>query len=139
MIVGTFNFAVVSTFGNNCGISPLEQTFLIPSMQRMLERMPAEAARRASVIIDPLVILTVLVTWGKRISSIKAEEAKEKYQIRPTEAARAAGVSGFTHSVPETNQETNDAANGVVHDEPMAVNGTYNAPQHIREGFSDAV
>lgn len=146
MIVGTTNFCVVTTFGTECGLTEMEVKLLIPSLQRTLERMPASAATRGALIIDPLVMLTVLVMWGKRIASIKDREAKEKYLIKPAEKMRADGVSGFSDSPITTEKET---ANGIhaaeredyVNGVPVATNGhvNYGTPPDIRESIDERI
>src|SRR5215472_12838483 len=85
MLVGTLNFSVVSTFGADCGLTDMEAKILIPSVQRMMERLPAATATKAALILDPLIIVTVFVMWGRRIITVKNEEAKQKYAVEPYE------------------------------------------------------
>jgi hypothetical protein len=152
MLVGTLNFSVVSTFGAPCGLTDMEAKILIPSVQRMMERLPASTATKAALVLDPLIILTVFVMWGKRILTVKAEEARQKYQIEPHEQARAAGVAGTTYQVPnesvshspaasyqETNPRSNGAsghANGAMPDTGVT-DDTYGVPNTIRSAFDD--
>lgn len=131
MIVGTANFFVVTTFGGPCGLTELEGKLLIPSVQRTLERMPAAAATKAAVIIDPLVIATVLVMWGRRIAAIKTAEAREKYAVKPAEQARANGVAGFTQDV--------EAQQSPIADEMPLEPNANGVPQSIREAFDDRI
>lgn len=142
MLVGTANFCVVTTFGKDCGLTDLEGKLLIPSLQRMMERLPAATAQKAAIIIDPLVIVTVMVMWGKRIYSIKQMEARQKYAVEPFERMRASGASGTTYDV--TNAPVTDSANGANE----ATNGqvsegvttdNYTVPQSIRSAFSDNI
>lgn len=130
-IVGTYNFFIVSTFGQECGFTSLEATVLIPSVQRSLERLPKEQAEKAAIFIDPILIVTVLLMQGRRIVQIKRREAVEKYSVRPEEAMRAAGISGFEYNAAQA------AANGAPPEQPQ--NGTYATPDPIRKGFDDAI
>lgn len=145
MLVGTLNFCVVTSFGKDCGLTDLEGKLLIPSVQRMMERLPAATAQKAAIIIDPLVIITVVVMWGKRIYSIKQAEAHAKYAVEPFERMRASGASGTTYDVtngtvadspPVANEETNRV--NIVVDEGTT-NGNYGVPNSIRSAFSDNI
>lgn len=152
MLVGTLNFCAVSTFGKDCGLTEMEAKILIPSVQRMMERLPAATATKAALILDPLIILTVFVMWGRRILAVKNAEVREKYQVEPFEQARAAGVSGTTlepngvvtrvpngsvsDSVPAGYQQTN----GFSHvDEGVTDPSAYGIPSQIRNAFNDAI
>jgi hypothetical protein len=120
----------------------------------MLERLPAATATKAALILDPLIILTVFVMWGRRIIQVKNAEARQKYQVEPFEQARAAGVSGTTfetngvtarvptesvsNSVAASYQQTNGRANGIP-DEGVTDPKTYGIPQGIRDAFSDTI
>lgn len=140
MVVGTMNFCVVTTFGVPCGITELEAKLLIPSMQRTMERMPAAAATKAAVIIDPLVICTVLVMWGKRIINVKQAEAKEKYQTQPFEQARANGAVGTAYGDSQSPVADNQQTDGVQYNSSVTEpNGTYQAPESMRRSFDDRI
>lgn len=134
MIVGSANFLAMSTFGAESGFSELEVKLLIPSVQRTMERMPASAAQKGAIIIDPLIIATVLIMWGKRVATIQDRKAKEKYVQEPLEQARANGISGTVHSVSTEPQyqHSADGNNGVT--EP--VSPSY-VPEEIRRSFED--
>lgn len=152
MIIGTLNFSVVSTFGADCGLTDLEGKILIPSVQRMMERMPAAAATKAALVLDPLIIVTVFVMWGRRILSVKAAEQRKKYAQEPFEQMRANGIAGTTFgpNVP-VGSTPNYAANGVVSvssaDGNQQTNGlvdtgitdptTYGIPENVRRAFDD--
>lgn len=132
---------------------------LVPSVQRMFERMPAEAAQKASVFIDPAIILTVMVMWGRRIYQVQKAKQIAQYAVDPREAARAAGYSGYEYNVegssPAQQAQTAHAqANGVYHGPTASVsdieaavrdraNGdaasTYQAPEHLRRGFDNDI
>jgi len=137
MMVGTLNFCVATSFGPECGLTELEGKMLIPSVQRMFERLPKEAAEKAAIVIDPAVILTVMFMWGKRIYTIQRQKAIEKYAVQPAEAARAAGYSGYEYNtngtspgqVAETQAAATESANGTA----------YGAPDHIRQGFANDI
>jgi hypothetical protein len=148
MLVGTLNFSVVSTFGAACGLTDMEAKILIPSVQRMMERLPAATATKAALVLDPLIILTVFVMWGKRILAVKAEEAKQKYQIEPLEQARANGVTGTAYRVPnesvshappaayqQTNGHVSTSSNGVP--DAGLSDDAYSVPDSIRTAFDD--
>lgn len=132
MIVGTANFFVVTTFGAPCVLTELEAKLLIPSVQRTLERMPAAAATKAAVILDPLIIATVLVMWGRRIAAIKSAEARDKYAVKPAEQARANGVAGYAQDVPT------EAQRPVADEMPREPNAN-GVPQSIREAFDERI
>jgi hypothetical protein len=135
MVIGTANFVVVSSWGVECGMTDLESKLAIPSLQRTLERLPAGAAEKAAWIIDPCVLLTIVFMWGKRIATIKAEQARQKFAVEPTEAARAAGVSGFTYSAPNGSNGTNATTRATpaeASEESVTGNGV---PPEIRSGF----
>jgi len=139
MIVGTLNFCVATSLGAECGLTHLEAKLLIPSVQRTMERLPAAAASRAAVVIDPLVILTVLVMWAKRIATIKDTQAKERYAVQPAEQARANGVAGTAytvpHSTPATQQQPVTSSSGV---ETIPAEATANGvPEEIRRSFAN--
>jgi hypothetical protein len=148
MIIGTLNFSVVSTFGPECGLTDMEGKILIPSVQRMMERLPAATATKAALILDPLIILTVFVMWGKRIITVQNEKAKQKYAVQPHEQARANGVAGTAYQVPnesvshspaEAYQQSNGASNGVHNGIPDTgvTDETYGVPNTIRSAFDD--
>lgn len=135
MIIGTANFVVVSSWGAECGMTDLESKLAIPSLQRTLERLPAGAAEKASWIIDPCVLLTIVFMWGKRIAAIKAAQAVQKFAVEPTEAARATGVSGFTYNAPAPNGTQNGTRQAQT-TEPSEDSTTGNGvPPEIRSGF----
>ncbi len=79
-----------------------EAAFLTPSIARILSRLPRGAAAQVSLYTDPFIVLTALGLWAARISRVKAEQARDKYQVKPFEAARAYGESGteFRPDVP---------------------------------------
>lgn len=161
MLIGTLNFSVVSTFGTECGLTDMEAKILIPSVQRMMERLPAATATKAALILDPLIILTVFVMWGKRIISVKNAEAQKKYAQEPFEAMRANGVAGTAYQVPNESvshspasayQQTNGAYHGPnanVSDIDAAArdrsgipdtgvtDNTYGVPNSIRTAFDE--
>ena len=149
VFVGTINLLVTSAFGDNCGISDKETQFMIPSMQRMAERLPRGAADAAGKWIDPVVIVSCFIIWGARIRQIKAFEAEIKYRPDPTEAARANGYVGSTYAV--TNEQQNVPQGGtngidyhpttdVIPDAQTQSEPTSNGvPQSIREAFDDRI
>jgi hypothetical protein len=119
MLVGTLNFTVVSTFGSACGLTDMEGKILIPSVQRMMERLPAATATKAALILDPLIIFTVFVMWGRRIINVKREETRQKYAVEPFERMRASGVSGTTYDAPNgsvTNMPSESVSHSVAAD-----------------------
>lgn len=152
MLVGTFNLFVIESMGEQCGITEMEAKFLIPSVQRTLERMPAAAATRAAIVLDPLIIVGVMVMWFKRITDVKRAETVQKYVTTPQEQARANGVSGSEYRVENDAAYTPDmfnnghVAGGYIADNPpttveipmperpdMTANGV---PAGVRETFS---
>lgn len=144
MLVGTLNFSVVSTFGPECGLTDMEGKILIPSVQRMMERLPAATATKAALILDPLIILTVFVMWGRRIITVQNEKARQKYAVQPHEQARANGVAGTAYEVPNESvshspatayQHTNGTANGIP--DAGVTDETYGVPNSIRDAFDD--
>jgi hypothetical protein len=160
MLVGTLNFSVVSTFGANCGLTDMEAKILIPSVQRMMERLPAATATKAALILDPLIIVTVFVMWGRRILQVKAEEAHKKYAQEPFEQMRANGIAGTTFgpNVPvggTPSPSSNGVANGSVSESvsdsvasryQQTTNGipdtgitdqSYGVPDSVRRAFDD--
>lgn len=138
MLIGMCNMAVVTTFGENCGISDKETQFMVPSMQRMAERMPPAAAKAVSIWIDPCVIISCFIYWGARIRAIKREEARIAYQVTPFENARANGYTGSSYSVPP-NQETNAPQSGVPIDSQQVEPTSNGVPQSIRDAFNDHI
>jgi len=134
MMVGTMNYCVAVSWGPECGLTDLEGKMLMPSVQRVFERLPAEAAQKAAIFIDPAVILTVMFMWGKRIYSVQRAKAIEQYAVKPAEAARAAGYSGYEYN-------TNGSSPAQVAEsqvQPPESNG-YGAPDHIVRGFDNNV
>lgn len=123
MLVGTLNFSVVSTFGSQCGLTDMEAKILIPSVQRMMERLPAATATKAALILDPLIIFTVFFMWGRRILAVKQAEARQKYAVEPFEQMRAAGATGTDYRVP------NEAVSHSVSGAYQHTNGAYKGPQ----------
>lgn len=123
IFLGTINMMVTSAFGESCGISEKETQFMIPSMQRMSERMPKAAAEKMSLWIDPVVIVSCFIFWGSRIRKIKADEARQQFVVEPFERARANGYTGATY----------DGANAVTNSPSQATpkqesNGGYTPP-----------
>jgi hypothetical protein len=155
VILGTINLTVTNLFGENCSVSEKELSYMVPAMQRMMERMPAAAAQKAAVWIDPVVLFSCFILWGGRIRAIKAEESRIAYNVTPYEQARANGAAGSEYRVP-TNQQ-----NGAVYNGPSTTMNNINAaaadraqqsesdmpaeptsngvPQSIREAFDDRI
>jgi hypothetical protein len=141
----------------------MEGKILIPSVQRMMERLPAATAAKTAVFLDPLIILTVFVMWGRRIITVKQEEARKKYAQEPYEQMRAAGATGteyrvpnesVSHSVAASYQKTNGAYHGPTTtvsdieaaardrsnlDEGVTDPNSYGVPQNIRSAFDDSI
>jgi hypothetical protein len=144
MLVGTLNFSVVSTFGTECGLTDMEAKILIPSVQRMMERLPAATATKAAMILDPLIILTVFVMWGRRIITVQQEKNRAKYAQEPFEQMRANGVAGTAYQVPNESvshapasayQQTNGSTNGIP--DAGITDDSYTIPSAIRSSFDD--
>jgi hypothetical protein len=110
----------------------------------MMERLPAATATKAALILDPLIILTVFVMWGRRIITVQNEKARQKYAVQPHEQARANGVAGTAYEVPNESvshspatayQHTNGTANGIP--DAGVTDETYGVPNSIRDAFDD--
>jgi hypothetical protein len=134
LLLNSLNTLVVVNFGNDAGMTSNEAAVIAPSLQRCLERLPASTAKRAGVFLDPLVLLIGISLWGKRIIELQDKKAKEKYQVQPTETARANGYSGYEHKVePPVYQ--------YVPTEPAPVSPPYSTangvPDAIRNAESD--
>jgi hypothetical protein len=141
MLVGTLNFSVVSTFGSDCGLTDMEAKILIPSVQRMMERLPAATATKAALILDPLIILTVFVMWGRRIITVNSEKARKKYAQEPFEQMRANGITNTTYQVPNESVSHSPAdayqqTNGHIPDTGVTEE-VYGVPNSIRSSFDD--
>jgi hypothetical protein len=138
LALGVTNSAVVVMFGQECGLYDNEKKLLYPSLSRVINRMPASSAAKASVFIDPLVLLLGLAVWVNRIASIKSKQRTEANAVTAREFAAASGVNwdvsrgdqqqptiepnrsapgtvgeGTTGVVPQTGPNTGNA-NGVV-------------------------
>lgn len=110
LILGTLNLIVIDTVGEECGITEKEAQYLVPSLQRTLERMPKGAAERLAVVIDPAIIIAVCGIWLRRIGQTKRQQALQQYVVGPQERARANGVSGSEYRVaPEQPQNASGA------------------------------
>ncbi|HKD77829.1 MAG TPA: hypothetical protein VKB76_20150 [Ktedonobacterales bacterium] len=152
VILGTINLTVMNLFGENCAVNEKELSYMVPALQRMMERMPAAAASAAAVWIDPVVLISCFILWGGRIRAIKAEEARIAYAVTPYEQARANGVANSEYRV------TTDQQNGVNGGAYQQTNGVYpngvtpipdadaqseptsnGVPQSIREAFDDRI
>jgi len=140
---------VTSAFGDNCGMNEKESSFMVPSVQRMMERTPKAVAERMAMWIDPVIIVSIFIMWGVRIRKIKEYEAELRYRITPDEAARAAGYSGATYNVPNGHVTSGVVPNYAPPTEQQtAPNGAYDVPveptsngvpQSIREAFDDRI
>jgi hypothetical protein len=93
LALGVTNSAVVVMFGQECGLYDSEKKLLYPSLSRVINRMPASSAAKASVFIDPLVLLFGLAVWVNRIAAIKAKQRTEANAITAREFAAASGVN----------------------------------------------
>jgi hypothetical protein len=111
LIVGLMNQAVVAWAGPECAMLQTEANFLTPSIARIISRLPSAAAQAVSVYTDPFVVIATLGLWGARIVRIKDEQAKQKYQIAPKEAARAYGESGTEYTITNPPPEGGSAVN----------------------------
>lgn len=159
VVLGTINLTVTNLFGDNCGVSEKELSYMVPALQRMMERMPAAAASKAAVWIDPVVLFSCFILWGGRIRAIKAEEARIAYGVTPFEQARANGATGSEYRAPSNQQS---APNGGAYHGPTASVSDITAaandrarqptdsdtpeeptangvPQSIREAFDDRI
>jgi hypothetical protein len=93
LALGVTNSAVVVMFGQECGLYDNEKKLLYPSLSRVINRMPASSAAKASVFIDPLVLLFGLAVWVNRIAAIKSKERTEANAVTAREFAAASGVN----------------------------------------------
>lgn len=93
LALGVTNSAVVVMFGQECGLYDNEKKLLYPSLSRVINRLPASSAAKASVFIDPLVLLFGMAIWVNRIASIKSKERTEANAITAREFATASGVN----------------------------------------------
>jgi hypothetical protein len=147
--VGTINLLVTSAFGDNCGISDKETQFMIPSMQRMAERLPRGAADAMGKWIDPVVIVSCFIIWGARIRQIKMLEAEMRYRPNPAETARANGYVGShyaasdeQHAAPQRDVNGVDyhPSTDVIPDAQAQSEPTSSGvPQSIREAFDERI
>jgi hypothetical protein len=79
-------------FGQDCGLYDSEKKLLYPSLSRVINRMPASGAAKASVFIDPLVLLFGLAVWINRIAAIKSKERADANSVTAREFASASGI-----------------------------------------------
>jgi hypothetical protein len=93
LALGVTNSAVVVMFGQDCGLYDNEKKLLYPSLSRVINRMPASSAAKASVFIDPLVLLLGLAIWVNRIAAIKAKQRVDANAVTAREFAAASGVN----------------------------------------------
>jgi hypothetical protein len=121
LIVGLMNQAVVAWMGPECAMLQVEANFMTPSISRIIARLPPAAAQAVSLYTDPFVVIGTMALWTARIAKIKDQQAKQKYQIAPFEAARAYGESGTelrTDVPPVSNpseppiEQSNESKNG---------------------------
>lgn len=92
LCLGSTNAFVVMMFGQECGLYDGEKKLLYPSLARVINRMPVASAARASVFIDPIVLLLGLGIWTNRIVSIKSRQRAEANSITAREFAQASGI-----------------------------------------------
>ena len=140
LLLNSLNTLVVVNFGTEAGLTQNEAAVIAPSLQRCLERLPASTAKRAGVFLDPLVLLIGISMWGKRIIDIQDRRAKEKYQVKPTEVARANGVSGYEFQV-QQQPVVNGAGstNAYVNTVPRKESEPVSAPYSTANGVPDAI
>src|SRR5215831_476422 len=81
LCLGSTNAFVVMMFGQECGLYDGEKKLLYPSLARVINRMPAASAAKASVFVDPLVLLFGIAVWANRIISIKSKQRTEANAI----------------------------------------------------------
>jgi hypothetical protein len=93
LALGSANGFVVMMFGQECALYDGEKKLLYPSLARVINRMPAASAAKASVFIDPIVLLLGLGIWTNRIISIKSKQRTEANTITAREFATASGIN----------------------------------------------
>jgi len=79
-----------------------ETALIQPSLERIFARMPAETAKKASFVVDPLLICIGSAMWFGRIIQLQAaKKAREKIGTveQQAERQRASGVAGSEFTV----------------------------------------
>lgn len=102
LALGVTNSAVVVMFGEDCGLYDNEKKLLYPSLSRVINRLPASSASKASVFIDPLVLLLGLAVWVNRIAAIKSKQRTEANAVTAREFANASGINWDASTAPRT-------------------------------------
>lgn len=106
LALGVTNSAVVVMFGQECGLYDNEKKLLYPSLSRVINRMPASSAAKASVFIDPLVLLFGLAVWVNRIAAIKSKQRAEANTVTAREFASASGIHWDASAGPKPPDES---------------------------------
>ena len=154
LCLGSTNAFVVMMFGQECGLYDGEKKLLYPSLARVINRMPAASAARASVFIDPIVLLLGLGIWTNRIVSIKSRQRAEANSITAREFAAASGIQwdrqrqqpAETGPVTANNEPPRQTGNGAGTVHPEVDTNTVNAngtigkvPDAISNGRTDDI
>jgi len=128
-----------------------ETALVQPSLERIFARMPAETAKKASFIVDPLLIVVGTGMWfGRLIQLQAAKKARDKIGNveQQVERMRASGESGSEFSSPVSgpvNESTMGPLPTIDHGAPY-VNGaaspsqgapTGGVPDAIRDAFGE--
>lgn len=91
--LGTLNALAVTMVGPHAAMSEGEKGLLYPPTSRIFRRLPNAAAAKASVFVDPLVIVFGLALWVRRIATLQQEARSRDNRIDAAEFARASGIS----------------------------------------------
>ena len=124
--LGSANAFVVMMFGSECGLYDGEKKLLYPSLARVINRLPAASAARASVFVDPIVLLLGLGIWANRIISIKSKQRAEANAVTAREFAAASGISW------DGTRQANSQPGANVEPSGQVRNGTEAVPPETR-------
>jgi hypothetical protein len=141
-VVNLANLAAVAWVGPEAVMQAHETALIQPSLERIFNRMPAETAKKASFIVDPLLIVVGAGMWfGRLIQLQAAKKAREKIGTveQQAEHLRASGVAGSEFTVESQDLPTIDHGAPYVNGTPSATQGapTGGVPDAIRDAFGE--
>lgn len=145
-VVNLANLAAVAWAGPEAVMQAHENALIQPPLERIFARMPAETARKASFVVDPLLIVIGMGMWGARVIQIQAaKKAREKIGTvaEQQERARANGVTGSQYEAPEGEQlplidHGAPYVNGQAEPAPATTAPNGGIPDAIRESFGES-
>lgn len=146
-VVNLANLAAVAWAGPEAVMQAHETALVQPSLERIFARMPAETAKKASFVVDPLLIVIGTAMWFGRIIQLQAaKKARDKVGTvqEQAERIRASGVTGSEFTVESQDLPTIDHGAPYVNGSqpagpvtPPTGAPTGGVPDAIRDAFGE--